>query len=136
MGLARPVRALDFLCIGPFSSRAPNVIGIDKIGHFFVYGLFGTLLARTSALRRRGTRGAVEALLLVIVYGVGDEFHQSFTPGRTVEWADLVVDTVGAALAITLYRGWAAYHALLERPLGRHLRRVDLPQRAVSQSLS
>jgi VanZ family protein len=57
-------------------------------------------------------------------FGVGDEWHQSFVPGRSSEWGDWVADTAGAALAIGLYAGWPWYRDRLEADL-RPKRRVE-----------
>jgi len=40
------------------------------------------------------------ALLLVIVYAASDEYHQSWTPGRNPTSVDVIIDTVGALLAL------------------------------------
>ena len=41
---------------------------------------------------------AALAAALAAVYGVSDELHQSFVPGRTADGADVVADAVGAVL--------------------------------------
>jgi len=102
---------------------APPVPGFDKIAHFEVYGLFATLLCRVG----RGWRSAGWALLAASAFGVTDEWHQSFVPGRSVEVADWAADTAGAALAVTLYSGSVTYRRLLETPLGWRRRRPDGP---------
>lgn len=86
--------------------------------HFSIYGLLATLVVRLG--RSRGS--AWFALFLVSAYGISDEWHQSFTPGRSVEFADWLADTFGAAVAILLYRNWTWYRTFLERPLWRKLR--------------
>jgi VanZ family protein len=40
------------------------------------------------------------SLVLSSLYGVSDEFHQSFVPGRTPDVHDWMADTWGAAMAI------------------------------------
>jgi len=115
------VAAVIFLASSRSRVAAPNVANVDKYAHFFVYGLLGTLLVRALG----GWRGAAwAALALASAYGVTDEFHQSFVPGRSCEVADWVADTSGAALAIGLYVLWARYRGLLEQPLGRK-RRIE-----------
>ncbi len=95
---------------------APRVTLIDdKIVHFVVYGLLATLVCRIG----RGWRAAAWSLVLVSAYGASDEWHQSFVPGRSTELADWVADTLGAAVAIALYVGWARYRGWLEFPLTR-----------------
>lgn len=87
---------------------------VDKIAHFMVYGLLGTLVCRTQRLDARGAAGA---LVIASLYGVSDELHQSFVPGRTLQLADWIADTCGAALAIGLYWRWTRYRELLETPV-------------------
>ena len=42
------------------------------------------------------------ALLITIGYALTDEFHQSFTPGREPHLRDIVIDGIGAAVALKL----------------------------------
>ncbi len=97
----------------------PDLPYFDKVTHFLVYGLLGTLFVRVRALRAWPLLGAGWAVVLASGYGVVDEFHQSFTPGRYVELADWVADTLGATLAVTLYVRWPAYRRLLEFQVAR-----------------
>lgn len=91
---------------------APAVVNIDKFAHFTVFGLLATLVARSP-----GCGLGWRSVLAVSLFGVADEFRQSFTPGRFVEFADWMADTAGALVAVSLYRGWPAYRRLLETPL-------------------
>lgn len=112
---------------------APPVsfVGIDKVAHFGVFGLLATVVLRMPAVWRRvGRRGWI-AVAAVSLFGATDEWHQSFTPGRSVELADWIADTAGAALAVLLYLHWANYRRLLESPV-RFGRRKRAPQSAVS----
>jgi VanZ family protein len=34
--------------------------------------------------------------VIIILYAITDEFHQSFMPGRTALWFDVLIDTIGA----------------------------------------
>ncbi len=108
-----------------------SFVGLDKLAHFGVFGLLATLLLRTGILwRRSGWRGWL-AVGIVSVFGATDEWHQSFTPGRSVEYADWIADTAGAALAVALYLRWHWYRRLLETPL-RLGRRNPVSARAVT----
>ena len=97
---------------------SPDVVNIDNVAHFAVFGLLGTLVARTQ-LRRRWWLGVAVASL----YGAFDEVRQSFTPGRFVEVADWIADTAGAATAVLLYSRWHTYRCWLEMPLFRRKER-------------
>ena len=50
---------------------------------------------------------AALAVLLATLYGVTDEAHQWFVPGRTAEVTDLVADALGAAVAAGVICGWS-----------------------------
>ena len=93
----------------------------DKFAHFLVYGLLGTLLCRLG----RGWRAAACALVVVSAFGASDEWHQSFVPGRVSDFGDWLADTLGAAVAVAFYSGWAWYRQLLERPVWRRRERIE-----------
>ena len=40
------------------------------------------------------------AILVSVIYGASDEFHQGFTPGREPRVRDVVFDTIGAIAGI------------------------------------
>jgi VanZ family protein len=86
---------------GPFS---------DKHFHFASYALFAALLVRALAsarLRNVTGRIAIGAILLAALYGVTDEIHQMFVPGRSADPYDLLADTLGAVAAAGLLLAWA-----------------------------
>jgi VanZ family protein len=86
----------------PNLTRLPGDIS-DHTGHFIGYAMLGALLlyAFAGASWRGMTAGpAIWALALSSLYGVSDEFHQSFVPGRTPDVHDWAADTWGAATAI------------------------------------
>ena len=73
----------------------------DKILHIGSYAALGLTVFRAFAgarFDRMTPARALAAVLVCILYGISDEFHQSFVPGRTPDARDLVADGVGAAL--------------------------------------
>jgi VanZ family protein len=94
---------------------APNIVNFDKAAHFFIYGLLATLVARNGFV----PGSAWLPIVAVSLFGLTDEWHQSFTPGRSVEVVDWVADTVGAIVAVSAYALWPAYRFTLERTLSR-----------------
>ena len=82
----------------------------DKMAHFSYFLCGGAAMAACLGLKWRGwTRYKVFAIVTVLftVLGRLDEYHQSFTPGRsandTGDWiADILGATVGALLVIFL----------------------------------
>ena len=93
------------------SSRPPESVplpslfwGEDKILHALEYALLSFLLAR--ALGFGGRRAAMVAIVLASLYGLSDEFHQSFVSGRDPSGWDWLADVAGAAL-VHWRRLWA-----------------------------
>ncbi len=81
----------------------PDLIAIA--GHFTVYAVLAALL--WWALPWRGLtpwQRAALALVSAVAYGVTDEWHQSFVPGRDPALFDLGVDALGATTALLVVR--------------------------------
>jgi VanZ family protein len=79
------------------SSQIPgswNSLG--SLGHFGEYAILGALLLLAFASPQR----AVTALAIASAYGVTDELHQLFVPGRQCDPVDWLVDTAGAAAGV------------------------------------
>lgn len=73
----------------------------DVLGHFVAYAILALLVHW--ALEGFGiARAGLWTLAITFLYGLSDEFHQSFVPGRAVEAADLAADVAGAGLALLL----------------------------------
>ena len=79
----------------------PDIVNIDKIAHMAIYGLlaFTVFYAFGSRLRRLYPR-LIPLLVILIctLYGVSDEFHQSFVPNRSPDVFDVMADSTGAVL--------------------------------------
>jgi VanZ family protein len=83
----------------------------DKVLHVLEYSLLGALLARAFGMRRRWW--PVFPILAGLAFGIGDEFHQSFVPGRYGnDLGDLTADLVGSALGTGAFYG---FHRLRRR---------------------
>jgi VanZ family protein len=105
------------LCSG-FPAAVPEVIDMDKVGHFAAYGALATAMIRIAELKRWPGLGGWWALLLASAYGMGDEFRQILTHGiRTPDWHDWLADTLGALTAVTLYLHWSWYRRTMEWPV-------------------
>lgn len=83
-----------------------NIPMFDKFAHGVAYGMLAAaaLYAVPTELRRsRPKQTALWIILFCVAYGISDEYHQSFVPGRETSLGDLAADTVGAALVILLW---------------------------------
>ncbi|MQA90778.1 MAG: hypothetical protein GEU90_11155 [Gemmatimonas sp.] len=88
-----------------FLSSRPSVgvalpFGADKVAHFGAYLVLGFLLAH--GVTRFGL-SARFALVVGMLYGLSDEVHQRFVPGRSAELADWIADALGAVAGILVY---------------------------------
>ena len=75
----------------------------DKDGHAVLYAGLACLLVRAlSGARWSRVTGGASAIAvgLAAAYGMTDEFHQWFVPGRTADPADWVADVAGAAIGV------------------------------------
>ena len=68
---------------------------VDKFVHA---GVFGVL----AALFYGATGTPILSVFLTSLYGITDEIHQAFVPGRHANPWDWVADTLGAAVAMGL----------------------------------
>lgn len=76
---------------------------VKKLAHIIEYGIFATLLYRSLKLSGISPKDAIiYSLITSFLYGVSDEFHQSFTPGREPKARDVLFDTFGAAMFLFL----------------------------------
>lgn len=74
--------------------------GLDKVAHFGAYFVLGFLLAHATTRLQRAPQVAI---MLGLVYGFLDEFHQSFVPGRDASVGDWVADALGTVLGVLLF---------------------------------
>jgi VanZ family protein len=75
---------------------------IRKMGHVTEYFILGILLFRAfraGSKELRNLRWAFSSFLVVLLYAVSDEFHQSFVPARTASLFDVGMDTLGGILS-------------------------------------
>lgn len=111
------------LCIFIQSSMAepvklPSIPQIDKLLHCGGYSLLGVLFYRAYRSRWPKASGwtmANSSLLSGSFYGMTDEIHQYFVPGRSADPWDWLADTVGVMLGVL------AYHAFIHVSARRSL---------------
>jgi len=86
----------------------PDIVNIDKALHCLVYATLGVayLIALAPQYHRHPRLVVASTPLFCLLYGISDEFHQSFIPGRTVSGGDLVADFSGGLLAVLVFFVW------------------------------
>jgi VanZ family protein len=91
---------------------------LRKLGHLCGYGILSILFFRAWFLSLRGvwrstmrslrSEAAKLAMTCTFLVACMDEWHQSFLPGRTSSFRDVLIDTLGAVLFTTLFTVWFA----------------------------
>lgn len=70
----------------------------DKIKHFFLYLCLGSIFAYFLKNLKSNLPWiilGITTFFFTVTYGLSDEIHQLFVPGRTFDLIDLLVDTIG-----------------------------------------
>ena len=95
----------------------------DKLMHFVAYAILGFLGMGSVRAMTHGYRPEQAWLvcLLVGLYGVTDEFHQYFIPGRMAEVMDVAADIAGGVLGT-----WLMYSLVM---LASRRRQITAPYR-------
>ena len=104
----------------------PIPAGSDKPLHLSAYFGLAILVIRALAgglARRMDARTALVALLIVIGYGVTDEVHQMFVPGRSADVYDLLSDAAGAAAGTAACWAWGILSSVSHPNAGEDARR-------------
>ena len=87
-----------------FSSKLPP--GTDQIVHAGVYFILCWLVQRAfyqqDAFPQLKRRSFLGAFIFSCVYGILDEFHQDFLPGRSSNMYDLLAGAAGALLYLAI----------------------------------
>lgn len=76
----------------------------DKFFHAVLYFGFGGLLIWALRTTKFKDTAHIEyiAFMCAVLYGLSDEIHQLFVPGREFSIFDLLADAVGAAVGIVI----------------------------------
>jgi VanZ family protein len=90
-----------YLSSRPWSS-VPAFPFADKVYHLILYFGFGGFLLWALRLTRLRYHGKLIfiAFAIAVLYGLSDEVHQVFVPGREFSFIDLAADAAGAAAGL------------------------------------
>ncbi len=91
-------------------SDLPQPPGISfSSAHVIAYVGLGALTTRATAkgLRDVSWRAVVAAITIASLYGVSDEYHQLFVPGRTFDVLDMAADAIGSVLGASAVGAWS-----------------------------
>lgn len=83
---------------------------IRKAAHLTVYFVLGFLtIGLWNSFLKNRFLNVIVSIFCVAVYAGTDEYHQSFTGGRTPMWQDVVIDSFGGVLGILCFLFFFVY---------------------------
>lgn len=91
----------------PDSPAPPLFTRSDMLLHFMAYAGFSFIILRaldSSKDNFRGQNLRTLAFLFALIYGVSDELHQYFVPGRNMQLTDILSDGLGAFVGQWFFR--------------------------------
>jgi VanZ family protein len=94
--------------------KQKGLLGFDKFQHFIAYFTLSAAIAlwfSREKWRRKGPRLPAIAAALGSVYGIIDEVHQYFVPGRNCNAGDWLFDTLGALIAVLAVKLFVKFYA-------------------------
>jgi VanZ family protein len=97
-------------------SQPPMPAGVSDVSlHAIAYFVLALLLIRALAEGRwTGVTPArvILAVIITVLYGLSDEWHQSFVPSRHADVRDVVADAIGACMAAVAVWAWSIIRRL------------------------
>ena len=73
---------------------------VRTLAHFAEFCYLGALLCALLLTFRLRQKGLLCGFFGCVLTALGDEVHQLLIPGRTFQWEDIAVDSLGAALGM------------------------------------
>ena len=67
---------------------------VRKIAHFTIYSALGFCASLTVGKRRLFSLKSLGVIIFGFIYAMSDEFHQSFVPGRSCEFRDMMIEMI------------------------------------------
>jgi VanZ family protein len=80
----------------------PSFAYSDLVAHMIAYAALGTTVCfawKDDFRKNQPLKACVFMVVFCLLYGISDEFHQYFVPGRSVSALDVCADTFGGVLA-------------------------------------
>jgi len=79
----------------PTPIKIPSFSFADKLAHLLAYGLLASLIYFTLEKSRVNFHPIFIPFLVAFLYGVSDEIHQYFVPGRNADVFDALANALG-----------------------------------------
>jgi VanZ family protein len=102
---------LIVIFVGSSIGNVPRVGGktsdtiVHRAAHVLEFAVLGVLLLRALSKDKPITkREIIITLIMIVIYGASDEFHQRHTPGRSSEGLSVLFDVAGGLIGVWVYQ--------------------------------
>ena len=85
------------------SFRLPEIEFFDKSIHMVVFGILNLLVLRVSRGMRNERMVLYGGTIYSILYGLSDEIHQFYVPGRVADPYDFLADVAGIMIGYVIF---------------------------------
>ena len=97
---------------------------VRKIAHFSIYMILAILTykfieelnIKSKSEKERLRKNILYTCIFCIIYAIFDEIHQIYVPGRTGKPIDVIIDTLGACMGITILLLNNSIKIILKKP--------------------
>lgn len=97
-----------FLSSQTILPKPKGILGFDKLQHLLAFAVFTGAVCFWVPREKWKSRGLFFMLIAAAIgstYGIVDEVHQFFVPGRDCNVWDWIADTLGAVIGALAWRG-------------------------------
>lgn len=110
-----------FLSSQPSLPTPALFAGVDLLAHAVFYAVLGVFLARSLIPQRVMTWKRITFVTVIVTaYGISDEYHQLFVPGRDASGWDILADGLGGFLAAWMLFWWDRRTVNNPQPVASH----------------
>ncbi|GIV44333.1 MAG: teicoplanin resistance protein VanZ [Bacteroidia bacterium] len=107
---SRVIAFFAYLGIDLFQILGSNaVFWVRKTAHFIIFGTL-SLTYFYGFLKNQIPRTFLLAFLFTFFYAITDETHQYFVPGRSAQYTDVLIDSLGALFFLSIAQLLLSYH--------------------------
>ena len=92
-----------YLSSRTFAPSSGQTSSISIIYHFCAFFFFAFFLFISSVRGKEKYSIFLLVILISVLYGISDELHQFFVPGRNCSLSDIFIDTAGIFFASMIY---------------------------------
>jgi len=99
-----------FSSLPSFAFHLPSIRFIDKLIHAVIFGALNVLILRGCREMGATKSGLLFGMYYSILFGLSDEVHQYFVPGRSTDPLDFMADVVGVLISGWIYMEFFVSH--------------------------